>query len=244
MGILEKRAKKFVEQIFPLFLTREAAMLKVIDRDVPQPYRGRFPHIVHMEKDSRGYVQKLWTSWLRNGGQPITQLQFAKQAAELLHVLHDRINIIHLDLRMDNIESEVLTPADEAHHVDEWKFTVPFAAPRSWPRRSATSPRAGPWSGPCEAGTGNVVEATRHMRSIRSEIARLHGLPEEELFTAAKELGAPNELVAEAARAAPAARRPVHRGRPRHPGRRRADDATRRRGSVRRLGHLQVRRPG
>jgi pyridoxal 5'-phosphate synthase pdxS subunit len=52
-----------------------------------------------------------------------------------------------------------------------------------------------------EAGTGNVVEATRHMRSIRSQIARLTGLPGEELFTAAKELGAPYELVAEVAQA-------------------------------------------
>jgi pyridoxal 5'-phosphate synthase pdxS subunit len=52
-----------------------------------------------------------------------------------------------------------------------------------------------------EAGTGNVVEATRHMRTIRAEIARLHGLPSEELFTAAKELGAPYELVAEVAQA-------------------------------------------
>src|SRR6266702_1726714 len=51
-----------------------------------------------------------------------------------------------------------------------------------------------------EAGTGNVVEATRHMRSIRSEIARLSGLPSEELFTAAKDLGAPYELVAEVTR--------------------------------------------
>ena len=52
-----------------------------------------------------------------------------------------------------------------------------------------------------EAGTGNVVEATRHMRAIRSEIARLAGLPPEELFSAAKELGAPHDLVAEVARA-------------------------------------------
>jgi pyridoxal 5'-phosphate synthase pdxS subunit len=52
-----------------------------------------------------------------------------------------------------------------------------------------------------EAGTGNVVEATRHMRSIRSQIALLRGLPEEELFTSAKELGASYELVAEVARA-------------------------------------------
>ena len=52
-----------------------------------------------------------------------------------------------------------------------------------------------------EAGTGNVVEATRHMRSIRSEIGRLSAIPEEELFSAAKELGAPYDLVAEVARA-------------------------------------------
>jgi pyridoxal 5'-phosphate synthase pdxS subunit len=52
-----------------------------------------------------------------------------------------------------------------------------------------------------EAGTGNVVEATRHMRSIRSEIARLSARPEEELFTAAKDHGASYELVAEVARA-------------------------------------------
>lgn len=103
LGILEKRARKFVEQIFPLFLTREAAMLKIIERDVPQPYAGRFPHIVHLEKDGKGYVQKLWTSWLRNGGPPIAQLEFARQAAELVQVLHDRIGIIHLDLRMDNM---------------------------------------------------------------------------------------------------------------------------------------------
>ena len=103
LGLLERRAKKFVEQIFPLFLTREAAMLKVIDRDCPAPYRHRFPHIVAIDKDAKGYVQRLWTTWLRNGGNPISQLEFAKQSAELLHVLHDRIGIIHLDLRMDNM---------------------------------------------------------------------------------------------------------------------------------------------
>jgi len=100
-------------------------------------------------------------------------------------------------------ESEVLTPADEAHHVDKWKFTVPFVcgatnlgeALRRLAEGAAMIRSKG------EAGTGNVVEATRHMRSIRSEIARLAGLPEEELFAAAKELGAPYELVAEVARA-------------------------------------------
>jgi pyridoxal 5'-phosphate synthase pdxS subunit len=84
-------------------------------------------------------------------------------------------------------ESEVLTPADEAHHVDKWKFTVPFVcgatslgeALRRLAEGAAMIRSKG------EAGTGNVVEATRHMRQIRSEIARLASLPEEELFSAA-----------------------------------------------------------
>jgi serine/threonine protein kinase len=59
--------------------------------------------VVDVEKDSKGYVRRLRTTWLRNGGKPLTQLEFAKQSAELLHVLHDRIGIIHLDLRMDNM---------------------------------------------------------------------------------------------------------------------------------------------
>src|SRR5260370_38638116 len=100
-------------------------------------------------------------------------------------------------------ESEVLTPADEAHHVDKWKFTVPFVcgatnlgeALRRLAEGAAMIRSKG------EAGTGNGGEATRHMRSNRSEIARLSGLPAEELFTAAKELAAPYELVAAGAQA-------------------------------------------
>ena len=102
-SLLEKRAKKFVQQIFPLFLTRETAMLRVIERDCPREYLHHFPRVLHMEKDSKGYVQKLWTTWLRNGGRPLSQLEFAKQSAQLLHVLHERVGIIHLDLRMDNM---------------------------------------------------------------------------------------------------------------------------------------------
>jgi pyridoxal 5'-phosphate synthase pdxS subunit len=99
-------------------------------------------------------------------------------------------------------ESEVLTPADEAHHVDKWKFTVPFVcgATNLGEALRRIAEGAAMIRSKGEAGTGNVVEATRHMRSIRSEIARLSVLPTEELFTAAKELGAPYELVAEVAR--------------------------------------------
>lgn len=103
VATLERRARKFVDQIFPLFLTREAAMLKVIERDCPKQYRHCFPRVVDVVKDEKGYVRQLWTTWLRNGGKPLTQLEFARQSAELLHILHDRIGIIHLDLRMDNM---------------------------------------------------------------------------------------------------------------------------------------------
>src|SRR5216110_1366259 len=98
-------------------------------------------------------------------------------------------------------ESEVLTPADEAHHVDKWAFTVPFVcgATNLGEALRRIAEGAAMIRSKGEAGTGNIVEATRHMRSIRSEIARLSGLPAEELFTAAKELGAPYELVAEVA---------------------------------------------
>ena len=99
-------------------------------------------------------------------------------------------------------ESEVLTPADEAHHVDKWAFTVPFVcgatslaeALRRLAEGAAMIRSKG------EAGTGNVVEATRHMRQISADIRRLTTLREEELFTAAKELQAPYELVTEVAR--------------------------------------------
>ena len=101
--LLQRRAKKFADQIFPLFLTREAAMLRIIERECPQEYIHRFPRIIDLEKDQAGYVRVLRTTWLRNGGKPMPQIEFARQGADLLQVLHDRIGIIHLDLRMDNM---------------------------------------------------------------------------------------------------------------------------------------------
>ena len=101
-------------------------------------------------------------------------------------------------LEIDYIdESEVLTPADEAHHIDKWLFKVPFVcgatnlgeALRRIGEGAAMVRTKG------EAGTGNVVEAVRHMRAIRGEIRRLASLDEAELAGAAKALGAPLELV-------------------------------------------------
>ena len=100
-------------------------------------------------------------------------------------------------------ESEVLTPADEAHHVDKWKFTVPFVcgATNLGEALRRVAEGAAMIRSKGEAGTGNVVEATRHLRSLAAGIRRLASLPAEELFTAAKELAAPYDLVAEVARA-------------------------------------------
>ncbi len=99
-------------------------------------------------------------------------------------------------------ESEVLTPADEQFHVNKHEFSVPFVcgardlgeALRRIGEGAAMIRTKG------EAGTGNVVEAVRHMRTIMGGIRRLQGLPEEELMTEAKNLGAPYDLVREVAR--------------------------------------------
>jgi pyridoxal 5'-phosphate synthase pdxS subunit len=94
-------------------------------------------------------------------------------------------------------ESEVLTPADEQYHVNKWDFTVPFVCGcrdlGEALRRIAEGAAMVRTKG--EPGTGNVVEAVRHMRTVTSEIARIVGLREEQLFDSAKQLGAPYDLV-------------------------------------------------
>ncbi|MHB8340071.1 MAG: pyridoxal 5'-phosphate synthase lyase subunit PdxS [Mycobacteriales bacterium] len=99
-------------------------------------------------------------------------------------------------------ESEVLTPADEAHHIDKWAFTVPFVcgATNLGEALRRLSEGAAMIRSKGEAGTGNVVEATRHMRAITGGIRRLAALDPVELHAAAKDLQAPYELVAEVAR--------------------------------------------
>lgn len=103
-------------------------------------------------------------------------------------------------LKVDYIdESEVLTPADESHHINKHEFKVPFVcgcrnlgeALRRIGEGAAMIRTKG------EAGTGDVVEAVRHARTVLGEIRRLQNMPEEELMTYAKEIGAPYELVKE-----------------------------------------------
>jgi pyridoxal 5'-phosphate synthase pdxS subunit len=98
-------------------------------------------------------------------------------------------------------ESEVLTPADERYHVDKHQFKVPFVcgcrnlgeALRRIGEGAAMIRTKG------EAGTGDVVEAVRHLRTVKDDIRRIQHLPFEELMTVAKELGAPYDLVVEVA---------------------------------------------
>jgi pyridoxal 5'-phosphate synthase pdxS subunit len=99
-------------------------------------------------------------------------------------------------------ESEVLTPADEEYHIDKWPFTVPFVcgcrelgeALRRIAEGAAMIRTKG------EAGTGNIVEATRHLRAVGAGIRRLTGLTHAELVHEAKQLGAPVDLLAEVQR--------------------------------------------
>jgi pyridoxal 5'-phosphate synthase pdxS subunit len=101
-------------------------------------------------------------------------------------------------LEVDYIdESEVLTPADEEHHIDKWNFGIPFVcgcrnlgeALRRISEGAAMMRTKG------EAGTGDIVNAVRHMRAVFGGIRRLQSLAEEELYAEAKELAAPYEYV-------------------------------------------------
>ena len=100
-------------------------------------------------------------------------------------------------------ESEVLTPADEANHIDKWAFKVPFVcgATNLGEALRRIGEGAAMIRSKGEAGTGDIVEAVRHMRKITSEIKRLATLDDAELATAAKDLQAPVDLVRQVARA-------------------------------------------
>jgi len=99
-------------------------------------------------------------------------------------------------------ESEVLTPADYANHIDKWAFTVPFVcgATNLGEALRRINEGAAMIRSKGEAGTGDVSNATKHMRTIRAEINRLSSMADDELYVAAKELQAPYDLVVETAR--------------------------------------------
>ena len=143
-------------------------------------------------------------------------------------------------------ESEVLTPADYANHIDKWQFTVPFVcgATNLGEALRRITEGAAMIRSKGEAGTGDVSNAVTHMRTIRAELRRLQGTRARRAVR--RRQGAPGAVRPRprGGRGRQAAGRAVHRRRHRHPRRRGDDDAARRRGRLRRLGHLQVRQPG
>ena len=138
-------------------------------------------------------------------------------------------------------ESEVLTPADEEHHIDKHQFQVPFVcgcrdlgeALRRIGEGAAMIRTKG------EAGTGNIVEAVRHMRAVMKGIRELAGMRDDELFAAAKELRAPLDVVTRDRPAWRAAGPELLRRRRGDPGRCQPDAPARRAGGLRGLRHLQ-----
>ncbi|TFC51689.1 pyridoxal 5'-phosphate synthase lyase subunit PdxS [Cryobacterium sp. TMT1-21] len=105
------------------------------------------------------------------------------------------LNVDYID------ESEVLSPADYVNHIDKWNFTVPFVcgATNLGEALRRITEGAAMIRSKGEAGTGDVSEAMKHIRTIKGEIGRLSSLSKDELYVAAKELQAPYELVAEIA---------------------------------------------
>ncbi len=104
---IQARTSKLIDSVFPTFLTREAAILKILQNELPEPYCHHVPTALGAQKDKNGFVRRLAMSWLRTGGPRLSQLEFARQSAQLLSVLHNSAKVMHLDLRLDNF---VLTP--------------------------------------------------------------------------------------------------------------------------------------
>ena len=142
-------------------------------------------------------------------------------------------------------ESEVLTPADEEHHIDKHEFRVPFVcgcrdlgeALRRIGEGAAMIRTKG------EAGTGNIVEAVRHMRAVMKGIRELAGMREDELYAAAKELRAPLDVVRQTATLGELPVPNFSAGWRGHAGRRQPDAPARRAGGLRGERHLQEREP-
>lgn len=143
-------------------------------------------------------------------------------------------------------ESEVLTPADDAYHLNKFDFKVPFVcgARNIGEALRRIGEGASMIRTKGEAGTGNVVEAVRHMRTVMADIRRLQNMPAEELMTFAKDNGAPYDLVVEVAKTGKLPVVNFAAGGIATPCRRRLDDAAGQRRHLCGQRHLQVLQPG
>ncbi|MEE9404836.1 MAG: hypothetical protein V3V20_08080 [Algisphaera sp.] len=95
-------AKRLVNTVFPLLLTREASFLKRLSRRMPQAFEHRTPKLLSMDTNPRGLVTAIRMTWLRQGGPTLAHLEFARQAADILAATHHHAQLMHLDLRLPN----------------------------------------------------------------------------------------------------------------------------------------------
>lgn len=95
--------KWLVKTAFPLMLTRETAFLQRLYKRMPAHLSGRTPQLLKMEKDERGLVRRIHMDWLRQGGETLPQVEFARQAAEMLAAAHHDAGLLHLDVRLGNL---------------------------------------------------------------------------------------------------------------------------------------------
>ena len=96
-----------IQTAFPLMLTRETAFLGRLRQRMPSHLAGRTPELLDMQKDQRGLVSRIQMTWLRQGGETLSQLAFARQAAEMLDAAHREAGLMHMDVRLGNL---VVTP--------------------------------------------------------------------------------------------------------------------------------------
>ena len=92
-----------VKTAFPLMLTRETAFLRRLQKYMPAHLAGRTPTLLKMDKDERGLVSRIHMTWLRLGGETLSQTAFAQQAAEMLNAAHRDAGLMHLDVRLGNL---------------------------------------------------------------------------------------------------------------------------------------------
>lgn len=92
-----------VKTAFPLMLTRETAFLRRLQKYMPGHLAGRTPELLELHKDDRGLVNRIHMTWLRQGGETLTQIDFAQQAAEMLSAAHRHAGLMHLDVRLGNL---------------------------------------------------------------------------------------------------------------------------------------------
>lgn len=101
--VILQRADKLVKRVFPVFLTRETAFLRLLQRDLPPHLKSRVPRALAVERAENKTVRRLYMNWLRLSGEMMSHLDFASQSAELLEAIHNQARVMHLDLRLDNV---------------------------------------------------------------------------------------------------------------------------------------------